>query len=73
MYFFPMFGAFLRGCALADEGRRQEALAEMSRTVPALEGSVATTSFYSERQTVIVRTGARGRRAYDGDYGAERN
>ena len=32
---------------MADEGRGAEGLAEMSRTLPALEGSVATTSFYS--------------------------
>ncbi len=38
--------AFFRGWALVDEGRGQEGLAEMSRALPALEGSAATTSQY---------------------------
>jgi hypothetical protein len=36
-----------RGWALADEGRGQEGLAEMSRVLPALEGFAATTWIYS--------------------------
>jgi tetratricopeptide (TPR) repeat protein len=38
--------AILRGWALADEGRGQEGLAEMSRALPAFEGSPAATLLY---------------------------
>jgi tetratricopeptide (TPR) repeat protein len=47
MPMFAAYAAFCRGWALADEGRWEEGLAEMSRTLPALERAVATTSFYS--------------------------
>src|SRR5580704_7296880 len=46
MPFHVAAAAFNRGWALADEGRGQEGLAEMSRTLPALEGSPATASLY---------------------------
>ncbi len=39
--------AFYRGCALVDEGRGQEGLAEMSRALPAFEGSPAAAQFYA--------------------------
>jgi predicted ATPase len=39
--------AFYRGWARADQGRGQEGLAEMSRALPALEGTVAITSIYA--------------------------
>src|SRR5262249_1327205 len=35
---------FYRGCALADQGRGKEGLAEMSRVLPAFEGTVVATS-----------------------------
>jgi class 3 adenylate cyclase/tetratricopeptide (TPR) repeat protein len=38
---------FFRGWALADEGRGQEGLAEMSRALPAFEGSAATSWLYA--------------------------
>ena len=47
MRFFAAAAAFYRGWALADEGRGQEGLAEMSRALPALEGFAATTSLYA--------------------------
>src|SRR5262249_2384674 len=40
--------AFFRGWALADEGRGQEGLAEMSRALPPLEGFVATTIVHTQ-------------------------
>ncbi len=48
MPFYSALAAFFRGCALAEEGRGQESLAEMSRALPALEGNMATTSFYAQ-------------------------
>jgi class 3 adenylate cyclase/tetratricopeptide (TPR) repeat protein len=39
------FAAFFRGWALADGGLVREALAEMSRALPAIEGTLATTLF----------------------------
>ena len=39
------FAAFFRGWALADGGRAREALAEMSRAIPAVEGTLVTTLF----------------------------
>ena len=47
MRFHVASAAFFRGWALADEGRGQEGLAEMSRALPALEGFAATTLFYA--------------------------
>ncbi len=47
MRFRVATAAFVRGWALADEGRGQEGLAEMSRALPALEGSAPTTMYYA--------------------------
>ncbi len=47
MPFLAANAAFFRGWALADEGRGQEGLAEMSRAHPALEGFAVTISLYS--------------------------
>jgi len=47
MRFYAANAAFFRGWALADKGRGQEGLAEMSRALPALEGLVATPTFYA--------------------------
>jgi class 3 adenylate cyclase/tetratricopeptide (TPR) repeat protein len=57
MRFNGAAAAFFRGWALADEGREQEGLAEMSRVLPALEGSVATTSFYAELADSCCKNG----------------
>jgi class 3 adenylate cyclase/tetratricopeptide (TPR) repeat protein len=46
MRYFAAIATFYRGCALADERRGQEGLAEMSRALPALEGTAATTLAY---------------------------
>jgi tetratricopeptide (TPR) repeat protein len=46
MVFHLANAAFFRGSALADEGRGQEGLAEMSRALRSLEGGAATTSLY---------------------------
>ncbi|MGO9057030.1 MAG: adenylate/guanylate cyclase domain-containing protein [Candidatus Binataceae bacterium] len=48
MRFHVANAIFLRGWSLADEGRGQEGLAEMSRALPALEGFAATTMIYSQ-------------------------
>jgi tetratricopeptide (TPR) repeat protein len=48
MRFYVANAAFYRGWALADEGRGQEGLAEMSRALPALEGLAITTSLYAQ-------------------------
>src|SRR5260370_27056947 len=47
MTFLAASAAFNRGWALADEGRGQEGLAEMSRALPALEGGRPTTLLYA--------------------------
>jgi class 3 adenylate cyclase/tetratricopeptide (TPR) repeat protein len=47
MPFHAAVAAFYRGWALADEGRGQEGLAEMSRALPALEGFGGTTTLYA--------------------------
>jgi len=47
MRLFAAIAAFYRGWALADEGRGEEGLAEMSRALPTLEGIVATTMLYA--------------------------
>ncbi len=47
MPFVAAAAAFHRGCALTDEGRGQEGLAEMSRALPALEGNATTTMLYA--------------------------
>jgi len=47
MRFHAAWAAFLRRWALADEGRGQQDLAEMSRALPALEGTVATASAHA--------------------------
>jgi adenylate cyclase len=44
---YAAIAAFSRGWALAEEGRAQEGLAEMSRALPALEGNMATPVFYT--------------------------
>jgi tetratricopeptide (TPR) repeat protein len=46
-----------RGWALADEGRGQEGLAEMSRALPALEGFAATTSIYAHLADSYCKSG----------------
>jgi tetratricopeptide (TPR) repeat protein len=46
MRFNGAAAAFFRGWALADEGRGQEGLAEMSRALPVLEDLAVTTVFY---------------------------
>ncbi len=46
-----------RGWALADEGRGQEGLAEMSRALPALEGFAATTSLYAHLADSYCKNG----------------
>ncbi len=47
MRFQAATAAFYRGWVLADQGRGQEGLAVMSNTLPALEGTAATTSLYA--------------------------
>jgi class 3 adenylate cyclase/tetratricopeptide (TPR) repeat protein len=47
MRFIAGAAAFHRGCALADQGREQEGLAEMLEALPVLEGMAATTSVYA--------------------------
>jgi len=47
MRFHAAVAAFYRGWAVADDGRGQEGLAEISRALPALEGFAATTSIYA--------------------------
>jgi predicted ATPase len=47
MSFYAAHAAFFRGWVLADEGRGQEALAEMSLALPVLEGTAATTALYA--------------------------
>jgi tetratricopeptide (TPR) repeat protein len=49
--------AFFRGWALADKGRGQKGLAEMSRALPALEGFAATTMIYSQLADSYRKTG----------------
>ena len=48
MRFHVASAAFYRGWALADEGRGQEGLAEMSRALPALEGNALTPTYYTQ-------------------------
>jgi class 3 adenylate cyclase/tetratricopeptide (TPR) repeat protein len=47
MRFYDAVAAFNRGWVLAEEERGQEGLAEMSRALPALEGTAATTTLYA--------------------------
>ncbi len=57
MTFLAASAAFNRGWALADEGRGQEGLAEMSRALPALEGFAATTSLYAHLADSYCKNG----------------
>jgi class 3 adenylate cyclase/tetratricopeptide (TPR) repeat protein len=50
-------GAFCRGWALADEGRREEGLAEMSRALPALEGNSQTPTYYTHLADCYRKSG----------------
>jgi class 3 adenylate cyclase/tetratricopeptide (TPR) repeat protein len=47
MRWFGAIAAFYRGWALADQGRGEEGLAEMSRALPALEGVMAIDLLYA--------------------------
>jgi adenylate cyclase len=47
MRFYAAHAAFYRGWVLAAKGREQEGLAEMSRALPAIEGSPGTSWFYA--------------------------
>ncbi len=47
MRFHVAVAAFFRGWVLADEGRGQEGLAEMSRALPAIGDMAATTALYA--------------------------